>query len=70
MRGSLLVPLCAVAPGPPRPGVFLDSVPAHRAGTASGVFDTFRRTGGSPLVVRTAAAGLALRGSTDVPGSR
>jgi len=32
---------------PPITSLILDSVPAHRAGTASGVFNTFRQLGGS-----------------------
>lgn len=32
---------------PPTTALILDSVPSHRAGTASGVFNTFRQMGGS-----------------------
>jgi DHA2 family methylenomycin A resistance protein-like MFS transporter len=45
---------------PPLTALLLDSLPAHRAGTASGVLNTFRQIGGS-LGVAVSGAILAMQ---------
>jgi MFS transporter, DHA2 family, methylenomycin A resistance protein len=47
---------------PPVTGVLLNSVPGHRAGTASGVFNTSRQAGGA-LAVAVSGALLARQGT-------
>ncbi|MHB9863481.1 MFS transporter [Streptomyces sp. YIM S03343] len=48
----LLVPVGVAAPliMPPTTALLLEHVPAHRAGTASGVFNTSRQVGGALAV--------------------
>jgi sugar phosphate permease len=53
---------------PPVTAVLLNSVPAHRAGTASGVYNTSRQIGGA-LAVAIFGALLAERASF-LPGMR
>jgi sugar phosphate permease len=52
----------------PTTGILLDSVPAHRAGVASGVFNTSRQLGGA-LAVAVFGALIADRAHV-VPGLR
>lgn len=67
---GLMVPVGLAGPliMPPVTAVLLNSVPAHRAGTASGVFNTSRQIGG-PLAIAVFGALLADR-ATFMPGLR
>jgi sugar phosphate permease len=55
----ILVGLCGPLVMPPATAVLLDSVPEHRTGTASGVFNTSRQLGGA-LAVAVFGALLAI----------
>lgn len=64
----VLVGLAGPLVMPPMTGVLLNAVPAHRAGTASGVFNTSRQIGGA-LAVAVFGALLADQ-ATFLPGLR
>ena len=64
----ILVGLAGPSVTPPAIGLLLNSVPGHRAGTASGVFNTSRQLGGA-LAVAVFGALLANQ-ATFIPGLR
>jgi MFS transporter, DHA2 family, methylenomycin A resistance protein len=64
----ILVGLAGPSVTPPAIGLLLNSVPGHRAGTASGVFNTSRQVGGA-LAVAVFGALLANQ-ATFLPGLR
>jgi sugar phosphate permease len=66
--GMLVVGLSGPLVMPPMMGALLNSVPEHRAGTASGVFNTSRQIGGALAIVVFGA--LLANQSTFLEGQR